>query len=204
VRDGAERELPVEDVVTGDIVLVRPGSRVPVDGVVLEGVSAVDESALTGRVFRRISFPEAPFTPLRSTVRAASHPGHFGRRGRNAGADHPPCGGSGRLKGSIARLADRVAGIFVPAVIGIALLTVVIWLLTGASFSFALTRGVAVLVISCPCALGLATPFSIMVGTGRGAEYGVLFQSAAALEALCHIDTMPWIKPEPLPSVRLM
>ena len=158
LRDGAEVELPVEQVQTGDLLRVKPGGSVPVDGVVTEGVSSVDESALTGE-----------------SIPVEKHPGDKV---------------SAASKAPIAKLADRVAGVFVPIVMAIALVTAIVWLIVTGTPSRALVAGVSVLVISCPCALGLATPVAIMVGTGRGAQNGTLFKSAEALEALQSVNTV--------------
>ena len=191
IRDGAEKAVPLEEVAVGDLLAVRPGSRIPVDGVVVEGSSAVDESTLTGE---SIPVDKEPG----STVCAATvnRTGLLRIRATAVGEDGTLAKiirlveEAAASKAPIARLADKVASVFVPAVIAVAVVTFLAWLLTGHDVSFALTRGISVLVISCPCALGLATPVSIMVGTGKGAENGVLFQSAAALEAFCHVGTM--------------
>ena len=185
------QELPVEQVRQGDIVVVRSGGSIPVDGTVVSGTAFVDQSALTGE-----SVPvevEPGSAVAAATVVSA---GYLELRAEKVGEDTTlaqiihlveEAGGS---KAPIARLADRIAGIFVPAVMTIALVAFLGWLLAGESLSFALTTGIAVLVISCPCALGLATPVAIMVGTGRGARLGVLFRNAAALENLHHVDTV--------------
>ena len=192
LRNGAETEVPVEDVVVGDLIVVRPGGRIPVDGIVTEGFSAVDESALTGE-----SLPVDKGPGDKVAAASINKSGSFTFKALRVGEDTTLAqmirlvDEAASSKAPIAKLADRVAGVFVPAVIGIALVTAVIWLIaTGGSITSALTAGVAVLVISCPCALGLATPVAIMVGTGKGAENGILIKSAEALEALHTIDTV--------------
>ncbi len=191
LRDGREQEIPAADVQRGDVVVVRPGQRIPVDGVVLEGGSSVDESAITGE-----SIPVEK-GPGDSVVAATiNKTGFFRFEAQKVGDDTTlaqiirlvdEAGGS---KAPIARLADRISGVFVPVVIAIALITALTWLLLGQDAEFAISSGIAVLVISCPCALGLATPVAIMVATGKGAEYGILFKSAEALETLHHVDTV--------------
>ncbi|MCI7730871.1 heavy metal translocating P-type ATPase [Enorma burkinafasonensis] len=189
--DGSEETVPVEAIRPGDVIAVRPGASIPVDGVVLEGASAVDESALTGESIPVEKGPGA-------TVSAATvnRTGSFTFRATRVGADTALARiirlveDANATKAPIARLADKVAGVFVPVVLGIAAVTFVAWLIAGGSVSEALTSAVAVVVISCPCALGLATPVAIMVGTGKGAELGVLFKSAEALETLHKVDTV--------------
>lgn len=185
-EDGTQTTVNADDIQLGQTILVRPGEAIPVDGVVLEGSSAVDESALTGEsmpVEKRIG----------DTVSAATvnRTGSFTFRATRVGADTDLARiirlveDANATKAPIARLADKVAGVFVPAVLAIAAVTFVVWLIaTGGNVNEALTSAVAVVVISCPCALGLATPVAIMVGTGRGAEMGILFKSAEALETL--------------------
>lgn len=185
-EDGMQTTVNADDIQLGQTILVRPGEAIPVDGVVLEGSSAVDESALTGEsmpVEKRIG----------DTVSAATvnRTGSFTFRATRVGADTDLARiirlveDANATKAPIARLADKVAGVFVPAVLAIAAVTFVVWLIaTGGNVNEALTSAVAVVVISCPCALGLATPVAIMVGTGRGAEMGILFKSAEALETL--------------------
>ncbi len=189
LKDGQEREIPVDGVQVGDLIVVRPGARIPVDGVIVEGSSSVDESALTGE-----SIPAEKNPGDRVAAATINKTGAFTFRADKVGEDTTlsqiirlveQAGGS---KAPIARLADKIAGVFVPVVMVIAALSVVIWLLAGKELAFALSNGIAVLVISCPCALGLATPVAIMVGTGRGAEQGVLYKSAEALEQLHNVD----------------
>ena len=191
LRDGVETEIPVEQVQVGDIVLVKAGGSIPVDGVVISGTATIDQSALTGE-----SIPVEK--TVGDTVAAAtvSRSGYIQFRAEKVGEDTTlakiirmveEAGGS---KAPIARLADKIAGIFVPVVMSIAAVTFLAWMIAGQTLEFALTSGIAVLVISCPCALGLATPVAIMVGTGRGATLGVLFKNAAALENLHRVDTV--------------
>ena len=190
-RDGEVLEIPVEEVVLGDTVIVRSGGSIPVDGTVLEGRGSVDQSPLTGESVPVEKLPG-------DTVAAATinTEGYLEFRADKVGEDTTlaqvirmveEAGGS---KAPIARLADKIAGVFVPAVMGVAAVTFVAWMLTGHSLELALRSAISVLVISCPCALGLATPVAIMVGTGRGAQMGVLFKNAQALENLHHIDTV--------------
>ena len=190
-RNGALAEIPVEEVQVGDIVIVRSGGAIPVDGTVIEGRGSVDQSALTGE---SIPVDKVPG----DTVAAATinTEGYLEFRADKVGQDTTlaqvirlveEAGGS---KAPIARLADKIAGIFVPVVMTIAAATFGIWMLLGYDLEFALNCAISVLVISCPCALGLATPVAIMVGTGRGAQMGVLFKNAEALENLHHIDTV--------------
>ena len=190
-REGAEVEIPVEEVRVGDRVVVRPGQSIPVDGVVVEGTSAVDESALTGE-----SIPVDKGPGDKVAAASLNKSGAFVFEASRVGEDTTLAQmirlveEAASSKAPIAKLADRVAGVFVPVVMAIALAAAAAWLLTGHSATQALTAGVAVLVISCPCALGLATPVAIMVGTGKGAEHGILIKSAQALETLCHVDTV--------------
>ncbi len=191
LRDGGEVEIPVEEVRVGDRVVVRPGGSVPVDGVVVEGSSAVDESALTGE-----SIPVDKGVGDSVIAASLNTWGSFTLEATKVGADTTLAQmialveEAGASKAPIAKLADRVAGVFVPVVMGISLLTAAVWLVTGHGVEMALTSAVAVLVISCPCALGLATPVAIMVGTGKGAEYGILIKSAESLETLHKVDTV--------------
>ncbi|MDO5532823.1 heavy metal translocating P-type ATPase [Sutterella sp.] len=185
LRDGREVTVPAEQVKPGDSVVLRTGATIPVDGVVLEGAGSVDESSMTGE---SAPVEKAAGDSLTGATLVAS--GHFVMRAERVGEDTALAqiirlvDEATTSKAPVARLADRVSGVFVPVVIGIALLTLVVWLLLGESFSFALTCAISVLVISCPCALGLATPTAIMVGTGQGARRGILFKSATALELL--------------------
>ena len=191
VRDGSEREVPAEEVLVGDLIVVKPGGRIPVDGEVVSGRSSVDESALTGE-----SIPVEKGPGDRVAAAAINKSGSFTFRATRVGEDTTLAQmirlveEASSSKAPIAKLADKVAGIFVPAVIAIALVTAAVWLLLTRSVESALTAGVAVLVISCPCALGLATPVAIMVGTGKGAENGILIKSAEALETLHTVKTV--------------
>ena len=191
VREGAEVEIPVEEVQVGDRVVVRPGQSIPVDGVIVEGQSAVDESALTGE-----SLPVDKGPGDKVAAASINKSGFFTFEASRVGEDTTLAQmirlveEASASKAPIAKLADKVSGIFVPVVMGIALLAALAWLVTGHTATQALTAGVAVLVISCPCALGLATPVAIMVGTGKGAENGILIKSAEALETLHTIDTV--------------
>ncbi|BDF71533.1 heavy metal translocating P-type ATPase [Oscillospiraceae bacterium] len=191
LRGGVEVELPVEDVVVGDLIVVRPGGRIPVDGEVTEGHSSVDESALTGE-----SLPVEKSPGDKVAAASINKSGSFTFKALRVGEDTTLAqmirlvDEASSSKAPIAKLADKVAGVFVPVVIGIALLTAAVWLLLGQGVERALTAGVAVLVISCPCALGLATPVAIMVGTGKGAENGILIKSAEALETLHTVQTV--------------
>jgi len=191
LRDGTETEIPVSEIQKNDIFIIKSGSSIPADGEVTEGHGSVDESALTGE-----SLPvekEAGNTVSAGTV---CHTGFMQCRATNVGEDTTlsriiqMVTDASATKAPIAKAADRVSGMFVPVVIGIALFTAVIWLLLGRSFGFALTKAISVLVISCPCALGLATPVAIMVGSGLGAKNGILFKTAAALEMAGRIETV--------------
>ncbi len=191
LRNGEEQIIPAEQVVAGDILVIRPGEGIPVDGVVTEGHGYVDQAAITGE-----SIPvekKAGDTVISATI---NKNGTFRFQASKVGEDTTLAqiirlvDEAGNSKAPIARLADRVSGIFVPVVIGIAILTAVIWMLAGQGFEFALSNAIAVLVISCPCALGLATPVAIMVGTGKAAEMGILIKSAESLENLHNIDTI--------------
>ncbi len=183
LRNGMETEIPVEQVVKGDVFTVRPGDRIPVDGVVLEGASAVNESALTGE---SIPVDKGAGDPVSAAT--INQSGYLKCEATRVGEDTTlsriirMVSDAAATKAPIAKIADRVSGIFVPVVIGIAALTVVIWLLVGRDIGYALARGISVLVISCPCALGLATPVAIMVGNGVGARNGILFKTAVSLE----------------------
>ncbi len=189
--DGEERTVPIENVKVGDILVIRSGGRIQVDGTVISGFAAVDQSAITGE---SVPVEKAPSDKVSAGTICTE--GYLQFRAERVGENTTlaqvirmveEAGGS---KAPIARLADKIAGIFVPVVMTVALLVTVIWLIAGQSFEFALTNGISVLVISCPCALGLATPVAIMVGTGKGANIGVLFKNAQALEQLHKIDTV--------------
>ena len=190
-RDGKETEIPAEDVVPGDTVVIRPGARVPVDGVVCEGSSSVDESALTGE-----SIPVEKQPGDKLTGGTINKAGFLKMQAQKVGNDTALAQiirlveEAASSKAPIAKLADRVSGVFVPVVIGIAILATIVWLLVGKGVAFAISIGIAVLVISCPCALGLATPTAIMVGTGKGAENGILIKSGEALETAHLVDTV--------------
>ncbi len=190
-RNGAELEIAVEEVKLGDTVIVRSGGSIPVDGTVLEGRASVDQSALTGE-----SVPVEKLPGDSVAAATINTEGYLEFRADKVGEDTTlaqvirmveEAGGS---KAPIARLADKIAGIFVPVVMSIAAVTFAVWMLAGYGLEFSLNCAISVLVISCPCALGLATPVAIMVGTGRGAQMGVLFKNAEALENLHHIDTV--------------
>ena len=182
-RDGKETEVPVEQVCTGDIFVVRPGENIPVDGIVLEGNSAVNEAALTGE-----SIPVDKQAGDRVFAATINQSGFIRCESTRVGEDTTlsqiirMVSDAAATKAPIAKVADKVSGIFVPAVISIAVVTVIAWLIAGESVGFALARGISVLVISCPCALGLATPVAIMVGNGVGAKNGILFKTAVSLE----------------------
>ncbi|MBO7372751.1 MAG: heavy metal translocating P-type ATPase [Oscillospiraceae bacterium] len=183
LRDGVETEVPIDEVRSGDVFVVRPGESIPVDGVVLEGSSAVNESALTGE-----SIPVDKAEGDTVSAATVNTSGFLRCRATRVGEDTTlsqivrMVSDAAATKAPIARIADKVSGVFVPAVIGISAVVVLGWLLHGESLSFALARGISVLVISCPCALGLATPVAIMVGNGLGAKNGVLFKTSEALE----------------------
>ncbi len=182
-KDGVETEVPIEQVQAGDVFVVRPGEQIPVDGVVLKGVTAVNESALTGE-----SIPVDKAEGDTVSAATMNQQGYIECRATRVGEDTTlaqiirTVSDAAATKAPLARIADKVSGVFVPAVIGIAVLTLIGWLIAGRPFSFAIARGISVLVISCPCALGLATPVAIMVGSGVGAKNGILFKTAAAQE----------------------
>ena len=184
VRDGAEVTVSIADVQKGDIFVVRPGENIPVDGLVLEGVSAVNESALTGE-----SIPVDKAAGDKVSAATTNQSGFLKCEATRVGEDTTLAqiirmvSDAAATKAPIAKIADTVSGFFVPAVISISVLTTLVWLLLGREFGYALARGISVLVISCPCALGLATPVAIMVGNGLGARNGILFKTAASLEA---------------------
>ena len=189
LRDGAEVTVPVEQVRRGDQFVVRPGENIPVDGVVLEGASAVNESALTGE---SIPVDKAPGDAVSAAT--VNQSGFLRCEATRVGEDTTlsqiirMVSDAAATKAPIAKIADRVSGVFVPAVIAIAVVTTAAWLLLGRDLAFALARGISVLVISCPCALGLATPVAIMVGNGMGAKNGILFKTAASLEETGKMD----------------
>ena len=184
LRDGAEMTVPIEQVQKGDIFVVRPGENVPVDGIVLEGSSAVNESALTGE-----SIPVDKAEGDKVSAATTNQSGFLRCQATRVGEDTTlsqiikMVSDAAATKAPIAKIADTVSGFFVPAVISIAVITTIVWLLLGRELGYALARGISVLVISCPCALGLATPVAIMVGNGLGAKNGILFKTAASLEA---------------------
>lgn len=183
VRDGTEQEIPIRQVLKGDVFVVRPGENIPVDGVVLEGSSAVNESALTGE-----SIPVDKEAGSQVSAATLNQSGFLRCEATRVGEDTTlsqiiqMVSDAAATKAPIAKIADRVSGIFVPAVIAVAVVTILVWLAAGESIGFALARGISVLVISCPCALGLATPVAIMVGNGMGAKNGIMFKTAVSLE----------------------
>jgi P-type Cu+ transporter len=191
IRDGIEHEIPVEEVIINDIILVKPGQSIPVDGSIIEGSTSIDQSALTGE-----SIPVEKQVGDKVIAATINKSGFFKFRAEKVGDDTTLAQiiqlveDANSSKAPIAKLADKISGVFVPVVIGIAILSIIIWMLLGATFEFALTIGIAVLVISCPCALGLATPVAIMVGTGKGATNGILIKSAEALELAHTIQTV--------------
>lgn len=191
LKDSIETEVPVSEVLVGDVVVVRPGQSIPVDGVIIEGNSSVDESALTGE-----SIPVEKYPKDKVIAATINKSGYFTLTATKVGNDTTLSQiiklveEASASKAPIAKLADKVSGIFVPAVIAIAVISAIIWLFLGHSPEFALSIGIAVLVISCPCALGLATPVAIMIGTGKGAENGILIKSAEALEIAHTINTV--------------
>ncbi len=190
-RHGLQGEIPVEEVVTGDVLIVKSGASVPVDGKIIEGSGALDESALTGE-----SLPVDKTIGDKVIGGTINRSGYFKMEATAIGADTALAkiialvDEATSSKAPIAKLADKVSGYFVPAVISIAVIAAAVWLALGASWHFALTIAISVLVISCPCALGLATPTAIMVGTGRGAKSGILIKSATALETAYKVDTV--------------
>lgn len=191
LRDGQPVTVPVSEVEVGDLFLVKPGESIPVDGTVAEGVSSVNEAALTGESMPVDKFPGSPVSA--ATI---NQNGSLTCRAERVGQDTTLSQvirlvrDAAATKAPLAKTADKVSGIFVPAVIGIAAVTFLIWLLLGQTFAYALARGISVLVISCPCALGLATPVAIMVGSGVGAKHGILFKTAASLETTGYTDTV--------------
>ena len=191
LRDDTETEVPVEQVVKGDVFVVRPGENIPVDGIVLEGISAVNEAALTGE-----SIPADKKPGDQVSAATVNQSGFLKCEASRVGEDTTlsqiirMVSDAAATKAPIAKIADKVSGVFVPAVIGIAAVTIVIWLLCSQSIGYALARGISVLVISCPCALGLATPVAIMVGNGMGAKNGILFKTAVSLEEAGKVNTV--------------
>ena len=191
VENGTEREVAIEELKAGDIFAVRPGESIPVDGVIIEGGSSVDESALTGE-----SIPVDKAVGDRVSAATVNQAGYIRCRATRVGEDTTlsqiikMVSEASATKAPIAKVADRVSGVFVPAVMAIALITTVAWLLLGRDVGFALGRGISVLVISCPCALGLATPVAIMVGSGLGARHGLLFKTASALEVTGRVENV--------------
>ena len=201
IRDGKEVSIPAGDVAVGDVFVVRPGENIPVDGVIIEGESAVDESALTGE-----SVPVDKAAGDKVSAATLNHSGYMKCRATHVGEDTAlsqiikMVETAAATKAPIAKIADKVSGIFVPAVIAIAIITTALWLMLGESTGFALARGISVLVISCPCALGLATPVAIMVGSGVGAKCGILFKTAESLEAAGKVKTVVFDKTGTLTS----
>ena len=189
IRDGSELNVPVENVKKGDIFIVRPGENIPVDGIVVEGSSAVNEAALTGE-----SIPVDKSAGDNVSAATLNQSGFLKCEASRVGEDTTlsqiiqMVSDAAATKAPIAKIADRVSGVFVPAVITIALITIAVWLIAGQSVGFVLARGISVLVISCPCALGLATPVAIMVGNGMGAKNGMMFKTASSLEETGKID----------------
>ena len=183
IRNDAETEVPIEEVQKGDVFIVRPGENIPVDGVIISGSSAVNESALTGE-----SIPVDKAEGDRVSAATLNQSGFLKCRATRVGEDTTlsqiikMVSDAAATKAPIAKIADRVSGVFVPVVIGIAIVTTAVWCLVGREFGYALARGISVLVISCPCALGLATPVAIMVGNGLGARNGIMFKTAVSLE----------------------
>lgn len=191
IRDGQEFEIAVEEVVVDDIILIRPGQSIPLDGIIVEGSSSIDQSALTGE-----SIPVEKQVGDKVIAATINKTGSFQFKAQKVGDDTTLAQiielveNASASKAPIAKLADKISGIFVPVVICIAIVAMVVWLLLGQSVEFALSIGIAVLVISCPCALGLATPVAIMVGTGKGASNGILIKSAEALEIAHTVNTV--------------
>ena len=183
IIDGSEREVPIETVKVDDIFVVRAGESIPVDGVIIEGESAINEAALTGE-----SIPCEKTAGDAVSAATVNTNGFIKCRATRVGEDTTlsqiikMVSDAAATKAPIAKVADRVSGVFVPVVIAVAIITLLVWLLVGKAFSYALSRGISVLVISCPCALGLATPVAVMVGSGKGAKNGILFKTAASLE----------------------
>ena len=191
IRNGKEEEIALEDVLEGDIIVILPGHSIPVDGIVIEGYSAVDESAITGE-----SLPVSKRTGDQVIGATVNKSGYFKMKATRVGGNTTLAQiitlveEASASKAPISKLADKISGVFVPAVICISVVALILWLLLGESFHFALSISIAVLIISCPCALGLATPTAIMVGTGKGAEHGILIKSAESLEIAHEINTI--------------
>ena len=205
LKDGVETTVPIEHVHKGDIFVVRPGENVPVDGVILEGTSAINEAALTGE-----SIPVDKATGDMVSAATVNQSGFIKCEATRVGEDTTlsqiikMVSDAAATKAPIAKIADKVSGIFVPSVISIAIITTIIWLLTGHEFGYALARGISVLVISCPCALGLATPVAIMVGNGMGAKNGILFKTAVSLEEAGKIQIVALDKTGTITSRKLL
>ena len=191
LKDGNEIEIPVEEVQVDDILIIKPGQSIPVDGIIIQGNSSIDESAITGE-----SIPIEKNIGDKVITATINKSGSFNFRATKVGTDTTLAQiiqlveDASSSKAPIAKLADKISGVFVPVVIGLSVIATIIWLLLGYEFEFALSIGISILVVSCPCALGLATPVAIMVGTGKGAENGILIKSAEALEIAHTIDTV--------------
>ncbi len=191
LKNGIETEVPVESVTKGDVFVVRPGEQISVDGIIIEGTTAVDESALTGE-----SLPVDKTVGDRVSGGTINHLGFIKCEAMRVGEDTTlqqiikMVSDAAATKAPIAKIADKVSGVFVPIVIAIAIVTIIVWLIVGQTFGYALARGISVLVISCPCALGLATPVAIMVGNGMGAKNGILFKTAVSLEETGRVNTV--------------
>ncbi len=191
IQNGEETHILTEEVKKGDIILVKPGSRIPVDGIITEGYAVLDESALTGE-----SIPAEKKVGDKVFGATINSSGAFLMSAEKVGSDTALAQiirlieEASASKAPVAKLADKISGIFVPTVIGIAVIVFAVWLLAGREFSFALKNAISVLVISCPCALGLATPTAVMVAMGKGAENGILFKNAESIEAACKVDTV--------------
>ncbi|MBQ6692144.1 MAG: heavy metal translocating P-type ATPase, partial [Clostridia bacterium] len=189
IRDGEEMTVGIDQVIKGDIFVVRPGENIPVDGVVIEGHSAVNEAALTGE-----SIPVDKAEGDQVSAATLNQSGFIKCQATRVGEDTTlsqiiqMVSDAAATKAPIAKIADKVSGVFVPVVISIAVVTTIVWLILGETFGFSLARGISVLVISCPCALGLATPVAIMVGNGMGAKNGILFKTAVSLEETGKVD----------------
>ncbi len=191
IRQGKEIEISIDKIIAGDTIVVKPGGSIPVDGIIIEGNSSVDESSITGE-----SVPIDKSVDDKVISGTINKNGYLKIKATKVGDDTTLSQiiklveEAANSKAPISKIADKVSGVFVPIVILIAIITVIVWIIAGQSFEFAMTMGIAVLVISCPCALGLATPVAIMVGTGKGAENGILIKSAESLELLHSVDTV--------------